>query len=220
MQRAQGVGVAVGAAVLGALALLWIAMPDTGEPVAVGGAKGPAPTAPSRATTPAPVVPSVSVSPAAAAPRRATRRAAPTRDDAGKQRARTEAAQREGRAGRTEPRLAEDEKAQARRQTREEISDEIRERVDAYAMEAGWDAQTHAEVKAIFEETSQKITRVLGKVDRGELEWNDVRRELRQYRLDSAAEVEGILGPEAFRDFTGTMDFQRFQGDEPVRGRL
>ena len=103
---------------------------------------------------------------------------------------------------------------------REDVAAEIRARVDDYAVEAGWDAETHAEVKAIFEETQDRISRVLGRVDRGELAWNDVRRELRQYRLDSAAEVEGLLGEDGFRDFAETLDFQRFLGDEPIRGRL
>ena len=46
------------------------------------------------------------------------------------------------------------------------------------------------------------------------------RRELREYRLDQAEAVRRRVGEDQFQSFVDAMDFSRFLGDQPVRGRL
>jgi hypothetical protein len=137
-----------------------------------------------------------------------------------KRRLRTLAKQKEMRVTKGRPQLDDAARARERRDVREGVSGEIREQVDAYGARSGWDPAMREGVVQIFDDTSDRITRVLSRVDRGEVSWNDVRREVRQYRLDSAAEVRGLLGDERFRELANEMDFQRFVEDSPTRGRL
>lgn len=205
MDNARIVGGAVGATVVGVLALMWAFMPDIGD--------APVVSSPARVDVPSPRPQPAAVP---AEPRRERRRVATVKRVAEPQ---PDRSKRPDVA--KEPTIPDaEERARARREIRDDVSTEIRGRLDGYALEAGWDPATKREVEAVFDHTSNRISDVLDRVDRGELEWSSVRREMRQFRLDSAREVQELLGPDDFREFTEAMDFQRFIGDRPVRGRL
>ncbi|MFT4621449.1 MAG: hypothetical protein ACI8PZ_000101 [Myxococcota bacterium] len=205
VDNARVVGGAVGAIVVGVLSLMWAFMPDIGD-------------APVVSPPAAVAVPSPRPQPAAVTdePRRERRRVATVKrvaEPLPERSKRPDVAR--------EPAIPDaEERALARREIRDDVASEIRGRLDGYALEAGWDPQTKREVEAVFELTSRRISDVLDRVDRGELEWSSVRREMRQFRLDSAREVQDLLGPDDFQAFTEAMDFQRFIGERPVRGRL
>ena len=119
-----------------------------------------------------------------------------------------------------DPKLEPDERASARQEFREERLEDINDRLDAFATDAGWSADETDEVRSILIETSDKITNRLAAVDRGELTWDEARRELREYRLDQAEAVRRKVGEDQFQSFVDAMDFSRFLGEQPVRGRL
>ena len=118
---------------------------------------------------------------------------------------------------RLEPSL---ERAELRQQERQEILRSIRARLADHAADRGWTAELTDEVDGIVYESTDKISRVLTRVDRGEMEWAKVRNLVRQYRFDSAREVRETLGEEEWEAFVEGMDWERFDGDRWVWGRL
>lgn len=119
-----------------------------------------------------------------------------------------------------EPQLEPDDRASARQEFREERIQDLNERLDTFAEEAGWEPDQADDVRVVLVETADHITNRLAAVDRGEITWDEARRELREYRLKRADKVRSMLGDEEFAPFVDAMDFSRFLGDEPVRGRL
>lgn len=117
------------------------------------------------------------------------------------------------------PRLPPTERADARIEVREELSGDLEDRLYDYADAAGWDAYHTEVVRRILVETTTHISETLARIDRGQGSWEQERADLRQYRLDQAAKVEAFLG-EDFGPFVQAMGFERFFGEEPVRGRL
>lgn len=110
--------------------------------------------------------------------------------------------------------IAPEEKVKVRSAFREERMLALDEQLDAYAEEAGWDAEKTETVRSILVETIDHIGTELAMVDAGEEDWEVLRPELRQYRIDRAAEIEGILGKE-FDSFAEAMAFGRFLGERP-----
>ena len=119
-----------------------------------------------------------------------------------------------------DPQLPPDDRAEARQEFREERIQDINDRLDGFAEEAGWSEEEADDVRVVLVETADHITSRLAAVDRGELSWDEARRELRDYRLKQAGEVRSMLGDEEFAPFVEAMDFGRFLDDQPVRGRL
>jgi hypothetical protein len=119
-----------------------------------------------------------------------------------------------------DPQLPPDDRAEARQEFREERIQDLNDRLDAFADEAGWNEDDTDDVRVVLVETADHITNRLAAVDRGELTWDEARRELREYRLQQAGTVRELLGDEEFGPFVDAMDFARFLGDEPIRGRL
>ncbi len=116
--------------------------------------------------------------------------------------------------------LDDEERAMLRRELREERLIDVNTRLDAYADTEGWDPAMTDEVRDILIDTADHITRVLGQVDRREVEWDDVKVDLWAYREQQAQQVRRALGPNDFDHFVESMDFARFFGEEPVRGRV
>ncbi len=119
-----------------------------------------------------------------------------------------------------DPMLEPDERAEARRLYREERLVSVNEKLDAFADERGWDPETTEDVRLIMLDTADRITVALAKVDTDRNEWEEIKADVRQYRLDQASDVEALVGPEEFEAFIANMQFDRFTSDPPVRGRL
>jgi hypothetical protein len=114
-----------------------------------------------------------------------------------------------------------DSKSQMRQEMRKELVDDILFRLDGHGQGRGWDEATTDTVRALFLDSSEHVSLLLGSVDEGSSGWDEVRRELREYRLDTARDVEEVLGKSEWDVFVSDMQFGRFtEGDEPVRGRL
>lgn len=113
-----------------------------------------------------------------------------------------------------------DEMMWARSEYREKRLVDMNDRLDRFAANAGWDAALTDDVRQVMLDTIDEITEQLLRVDAGEIEWAEMRREMRAFRVDQAAEVEELLGPESFHDFAEAMGFARFAGEEQVRGRV
>lgn len=217
MQRTHAIASGVAAAVILGLVLAWSFRPEVGPPATPSVAerttpgKGPPVRTASRDEAATPAV------------KRRKKKERRRRDGDDAEVPRPELATRDdaraGKPGRPET-VPSAEKAKARREAREAATRDVLDRLDGYGAEAGWDPAVTADMKALFADTSDRIGRVLANVDRGNADWDEVRRELRQFRLDAAAEAEVLLGPEAFEAFVQEMDFQRFHGEEPIRGRL
>jgi hypothetical protein len=146
-------------------------------------------------------------------------------DDRGKGRVRSKAKAGKAKAPRENPdppedRLEPDDRAALRDELREERIVSLADRLDGYAAEAGWDPELTDRVAEVMLGTTDKIGRNLARVDRGEVEWNEVRGELRDYRIDQARKVRNLLGDEEFDRFVDGMDLARFMGERPIRGRL
>lgn len=119
-----------------------------------------------------------------------------------------------------DPALEPDDRAALRDELREERIGSLADRLDVYASEAGWDPEVADRVAEIMFNTTDKISRNLARVDRGDAEWGDIRHELRDYRIDQAKRVRNLLGDEEFDRFVDGMDLGRFMGERPIRGRL
>jgi hypothetical protein len=113
-----------------------------------------------------------------------------------------------------EPVLEPAAKATARSEFREERLSEVDAQLDAYAEKKGWDPEFTEEVRSLLVDTMDHIGEQLARVDRGELPWEEVRSELRQFRLDRASELEELLGND-FDEFAQQMSFGRFLGEPP-----
>lgn len=119
------------------------------------------------------------------------------------------------------PKVADDaERAELRLETREDLVNRLLDRVEAHAVKAGWDDDLLADIELVVVDTTDNIGTRLADVDAGRASWEEVKRDVRQLRLDQANQVRDRLGPEGFKAFISDMDFERFDGDEPVRGRL
>jgi hypothetical protein len=117
--------------------------------------------------------------------------------------------------------LPPDERALARNEFRLERQAELAERLEQHALDAGWDAQTTDAVQDVLLATTDRISDALDRVDRGEVPWDQVRDEMRDFRIDQARDVREILGPEAFDAWVVDMGFERFPDEgPPVHGRL
>jgi hypothetical protein len=120
-----------------------------------------------------------------------------------------------------EPRVADrEERAGVRVETRDELVAGLLDRVERHAQTAGWSDEVVGRVEDTILDVTADIGERLHSVDVGEAKWEDVKREVRQLRLDQAQTLRGLLGDEAFEDFVGAVALERFQGEEPVRGRL
>jgi hypothetical protein len=119
-----------------------------------------------------------------------------------------------------DPELPAEDRIQARAEYRQERLADVDQRLDAYAADAGWDEATTEQVRAAILENADDISARLEAVAAGEVEWEQVREDLRQDRIDRAARVRRLLGDAEFDRFVREMDFARFLGEEPVRGRI
>jgi len=119
-----------------------------------------------------------------------------------------------------EQNLDDEERAMLRRELREERLIDVNSRLDAFAETEGWDPAMTDEVRNILIDTADHITRVLAQVDRREVEWDTVKMDLWAYREQQAQQVRRALGPHDFDHFVESMDFARFFGEMPVRGRV
>jgi hypothetical protein len=116
--------------------------------------------------------------------------------------------------------LDDEERAAYRQEIREERLVDVNARLDSYAAQAHWDEDTTNRIRDLLIDTADHITVTLAAVDRREVEWDDVKGDLRSYRETQAAHLRHAIGPENFDAFVEHMDFARFFGDTPVRGRL
>lgn len=116
--------------------------------------------------------------------------------------------------------LEREELAWARREYREERVIDMNDRLDAFAAEVDWDEETTEEVRALLVDSMDKISKQLARVDKGHVEWDEVKADLRDFRESRARELERYLGPDEFAGFVDGMAFERFYGEEPIRGRL
>lgn len=137
----------------------------------------------------------------------------------------TKAARGDRRAERPppEPRervLEPDELMWARTEFREARLADMNDRLDTFAAEAGLSEAVAEEVRALMTETIDEITNQLLRVDAGEIEWAEMRRDMRAFREQQAHQVEALLGPEQFKGFVSDMGFSRFEGEEPTSGRV
>jgi hypothetical protein len=116
--------------------------------------------------------------------------------------------------------LDDEERAALRREIREERLVDVNARLDSFAADAGWgDTQTE-DIRILLIDTADHITQVLAQVDRREIEWDDVKTDLRTYREKQAASLRREIGNQDFDTFVEHMDFARFFDDVPVRGRI
>jgi len=112
-------------------------------------------------------------------------------------------------------------KAEVRTEVRDELLEDVMFRLDEHSAYADWDDETTTYVREVLTRTANNITGALESVDRGDKRWDEIREEVRQYRLRQAADLEDVLGPDEFADFADGMSFTRFASDEQwVRGRL
>lgn len=118
------------------------------------------------------------------------------------------------------PMLEGEERAQARTEFRDERLLDANDRLDAHAEKAGWDPETTETIRELLIDTADHVTTTLASVDQGSAEWEKVKAELRDYRLQQADTVRGLLGDAGFEAFVKDMGFERFFGEEPVRGRV
>lgn len=116
--------------------------------------------------------------------------------------------------------LDDEERAAYRREVREERLVDVNARLDSYAAQEHWDDDTTNEIRDLLIDTADHITRTLAQVDRREVEWDQVKGDSRSYRETQAASLRRALGHNDFDAFVEHMDFARFFGDSPVRGRL
>lgn len=119
-----------------------------------------------------------------------------------------------------EPRLAPEDRADARLELRELQLEDLLARHDAYAAERGWSNDLTDAVAVRVAEGAEEVSHLLELVDRGEVPWEEVRADLRDVRLEQAKAVQALLGEQGFADWSGAMGFQRFSGEEWVRGRV
>jgi len=162
------------------------------------------------------------------AARRAERRAARKEKRKDARRAQREELQAERKARKEakaaqadkEPRLPPDERAEARAEQRSASLDGVLLRLEDYGVEADWSDDKIDDVADLMVEGSESVSLLLEAVDRGDLEWEEARGDVRDLRFEQAQRVEQLLGPDAFRDFSTAMGFERFQGEEWVRGRV
>ncbi len=119
-----------------------------------------------------------------------------------------------------EPRMPPDERAEARVEQRSAALDAALLRLEDYGVEADWTDDMIDDVADLMVEGSESVSLLLEAVDRGELDWEEARGDVRDLRFEQAQRVEELLGPDAFRDFSIAMGFERFQGEEWVRGRV
>lgn len=118
------------------------------------------------------------------------------------------------------PQLDGEDRALARTEFRDERLLDANERLDAHAAKAGWDPERTEEVREILIDTADHVTATLTGIDQGTAEWEQVKAELREYRLAQADKVRALVGDREFDAFVVGMGFERFFGEEPVRGRL
>jgi hypothetical protein len=118
------------------------------------------------------------------------------------------------------PKHAPAQRAAIRVDSRDQAIDAILDRVEQHANAASWDDDTLQSVEEEMVSSAEATSSTLAQVDRGEARWDDVRAQVRQGRLDSAARVERILGKSRFDAMVADVGLQRFMGDQPVRGRL
>jgi hypothetical protein len=111
--------------------------------------------------------------------------------------------------------LAPDERRELRTLARDLQWTDTDARLHAYAEEAGWDAETTEQVRAILAETTDEVSRRLRRADEGKVSWEELRPRLREFRLDQVDRLRETLGDEEFRDFAVGMDFWRFNGGAP-----
>lgn len=120
-----------------------------------------------------------------------------------------------------EPRVPDrQERAAVRVETRDELVSGLLDRIEAHARTAGWTDDRLGQVEDTVLEATAAIGEALHRVDVGEANWEDVKREVRQLRLDQAEALRAVLGEDAFEDFVAAVALERFEGEEPVRGRL
>lgn len=112
--------------------------------------------------------------------------------------------------------LSPEERLVYRQTYRDERLSDLDARLDAYARQAGWDPELTEEVRTLLIETTDGISAVFERIDRGEAVWEDERDEVRDFRLAQAAKVEALLG-DGFLDFVEGMQFTRFLGDTTAR---
>ena len=116
--------------------------------------------------------------------------------------------------------LEPDELVWARTEFREQRMDDMNRRLDAHAQEEDWDEDVTEEVRDILGETIDRITDRLVEVDRGDEDWAEMKRDMRAFRERQADRVAEVLGPDRFEAFVEGMGFSRFEGEEPISGRL
>lgn len=116
--------------------------------------------------------------------------------------------------------MSKEERATSRADYRLDLMADMSIRLDEHALDEDWDFETTERVRDHLLTTAERITDLLHESERGAFEWEHIRAAVRQYRLDQATELEAMLGPERFEAFVVGMGFERFFGDEPVRGLL
>ena len=120
-----------------------------------------------------------------------------------------------------EPRIADPiERAEVRRETRDDLIGDLRDRLSDHAEAEGWEPALQREVEDTLVRTTTAISKRLADVDAGRAKWEDVRRDVRQQRLDQAEEIRALLGNDGFDALVEELGLRRFEGEEPVRGRL
>ncbi|MEZ4236056.1 MAG: hypothetical protein R3F59_07825 [Myxococcota bacterium] len=205
---AVGIGLGVGA--------VWLATPDPDLDVEGASLAQAEPIGPPRRTLLPPSADEAGRLGKAAHRSRRPRTGLQSKAKAGKAKAKAEREPRE----RRDPSLEPDDKAALRDEVRQERIASLSDRLGGYAAENGWDPEVEGRVEQIMLATTDKISRNLERVDRGEADWSEIRDDLRDYRIDQAKRIRNLLGDDEFDNFAAEMDLTRFMGDRPIRGRL
>lgn len=108
--------------------------------------------------------------------------------------------------------LEPEERKELRDLVREEQWAETETRLYGYAEKVGWDPALTDEVRTILEETTNGVSKRLRKVDAGKATWEELKPELREFRMEQAEQLRETLGDDGFLKFAEGMDFWRYNG--------
>ena len=110
-----------------------------------------------------------------------------------------------------------EEKALARAEARAIQLDELLAQHDAVSADLGIDVDVADELAILMMDTSDKVGEQLERIDLGEVEFEDVRDDIRAMRQDQVDTAEDLLGPDLFAEWTYLMGFRRFNEEDITR---
>lgn len=103
--------------------------------------------------------------------------------------------------------LEPEERKELRDLVREERWADTEAKLADYAETAGWNEALTEEVGIILGDTHTGVSELLLRVDAGELSWDELKPELRDFRLVQGNRLRDVLGDPGFLAFAEGMDF-------------